>query len=50
MRLLLLALTVAAMTGSSLLKIFSKLGADDLQLADYSQRPSRSLALVPAAS
>jgi hypothetical protein len=40
MRLLLLALTVEAMTGSSLLKIFSKLEAEYLQLAGYSQRPS----------
>jgi len=40
MRLQLLALTVGAMTASSLLKIFSKLGADGLQLAGYSQRPS----------
>jgi len=40
MRLLLLALTVAAMTASSLLKLFSKLGADDPHLAGYSQRQS----------
>lgn len=40
MRLLLLALTVAAMTASSLLKLFSNRGADDPQLAGYSQRQS----------
>jgi hypothetical protein len=39
MKLLLLALTVAAMQASSLLKLFSKVGADDPQLACYSQRP-----------